>query len=264
MLYVCSSKKASKFDYLSMYLPNYFLKAFAAQSSWTVGWIWTMEIYGRNDNYRVIVGLSTMLFWALGFITAPGIVLLLPNWRACFFAMTTPTLLFVFYAWTIPESPLWLLHMGYEKEADAILIEIAEKNGSSEKLVKPDTILVDNENAVDTIPKYAQTQLDEADTGDDDGGCQVCFSLVAKPLIRKRTMILSFLFFVASFVYYGLSLNQSSVGGDQNQFLTFTLYGLMEIPALLFATGFLSYFGRRLPTMLLYLCAGKVVESWMT
>ena len=61
---------------------------------------------------------------------APGIVVLLPNWRACFFAMTSPTLLFVFYAWLIPESPLWLLHMGYEDEADAILVEIAEKNGT--------------------------------------------------------------------------------------------------------------------------------------
>ena len=77
------------------------------------------------------------------------------------------------------------------------------------------------------------------------------------PLIRKRTMILSFLFFVGSFVYYGLSLNQSSVGGDQNQFLTFTLYGVMEIPALLFAMLGLSYFGRRLPTVLLYSSAGK-------
>ena len=89
-----------------------------------------MEIYGENDRYRAILGMSTMLFWAVGFIVAPGIVMLLPNWRVCFFAMTCPTLLFASYAWTIPESPLWLLHMGYEDEADAILIEIAEINGT--------------------------------------------------------------------------------------------------------------------------------------
>ena len=86
--------------------------------------------------------------------------------------------------------------------------------------------------------------------------CDACCSLVTMPRTRLRTVILSCLFFVGSFVYYGLSLNQSSVGGDQNQFLTFTLYGLMEIPALLFAMISLSYFGRRSPTMLLYLCAG--------
>ena len=86
--------------------------------------------------------------------------------------------------------------------------------------------------------------------------CNACCSLIATSNIRLRTMILSFLFFVASFVYYGLSLNQSSVGGEENKFLTFTLYGIMEIPALIFAMITLLCFGRRLPIVFLYLSAG--------
>ena len=80
------------------------------------------------------IGLTSAQIWELFAKKSAEMLYLLPllltlsNCRACFFAMTSPTLLFVFYAWTIPESPMWLLQMGYENEADAILIEIAETN----------------------------------------------------------------------------------------------------------------------------------------
>ena len=199
-----------------------------------------MEIYGSNDKFRVIMGLSTLLFWAAGFIAAPVIVHLLQNWRICFLVMTSPTLFFIFYAWIIPESPLWLINKNRQNEADAILVEIAEKNG---QFISDDFINLNNL---------------EKSPNEEDESCNACCSLIATPRIRARTFILSFLFFVASFVYYGLSLNQSSVGGDDNQFLTFTLYGLMEIPALIFAIFSLSCFGRRTPTVLMFLLAGKL------
>ena len=198
-----------------------------------------MEIYGKNDKLRVILGLSTLLFWAAAFIAAPGIVIVLRNWRICFLVMTSPTLFFIFYIWLIPESPLWLINKGRLQEADVILLEIAKKNGES---------ISDDLMEINTNAKSIE-EIDE--------NCNACCSIVATPRIRARTLILSFLFFVASFVYYGLSLNQSSVGGDENQFLTFTLYGLMEIPALIFAIVSLSYLGRRLPTIILFLTAGE-------
>lgn len=222
---------------------NFFnFQAFAAQSSWTCSWIWTMEIYGTNDKYRVILGLSTLLFWAGAFMTAPGIVYLLPNWRHSFLFMSAPTLLFVFYIWIIPESPLWLINKGRFDEADAILKDVSETNGlffntsDDEKLT-----MADSENHVHES---------------DDCESSACCSLVTMPRIRNRTMIISFMFFVGSFVYYGLSLNSSSVGGDNNRFITFTLYGAMEIPAILFAMLSLSCLGRRLPLFFEFLLAG--------
>lgn len=196
-----------------------------------------MEIYGTNDKYRVILGLSTLLFWAGAFMSAPGIVYLLPNWRHSFLAMSTPTLLFVFYVWIIPESPLWLINKGRYEEADAILKEISDVNGLFFKATDDEKLtVIDHHEAIEES--------------------NACCSLVTMPRIRNRTMIISFMFFVASFVYYGLSLNSSSVGGDNNLFITFTLYGAMEIPAIIFAMLSLSCLGRRLPTLLEFLMAG--------
>jgi OCT family organic cation transporter-like MFS transporter 4/5 len=205
-----------------------------------------MECVGGNDKWRAVLGLSTLLFWAAGFISTAGIVYLLPNWRHSFLAMASPTLLFVFYAWLIPESPLWLIHKGRIEEAEVILAEVALKNGDV-----PST----------TLPGMARKEaeikkINQNNNEDDDGVIGAFWSLVATPNLRRRTFILSLAFFVASFLYYGLSLNSGSVGGDNNLFLTFTLYGVMEIPALLFAIVSLLTLGRRLPCVLLYLFAG--------
>ena len=217
-------------------------KAFSAQSSWTASWIWTMEIYGHNDKYRVILGLSTLLFWAAGFISSAGIAYLLPNWRIAFLAMSCPTLLFIAYIWIIPESPIWLISKGKDSEAEAILSQVAQRNGVEMPNLE--------------LHEAKTFEFETLDHPDQD--VNACCSLIATPRVRSRTIIMSFLFFVGSFVYYGLSLNSSGVGGDDNIFVTFTLYGLMEIPAIGFAILSLSSLGRRLPTVFLFLSAGDL------
>lgn len=81
-------------------------------------------------------------------------------------------------------------------------------------------------------------------------------SMVRTPRIRECTLIFVFTWFATSFTYYGLSLNSGEVGGSGNIFLTFSLYGLMEFPAVAFATAMVLCFGRRLPIMLLILVGG--------
>jgi len=89
---------------------------------------WTVEILG-NGKWRTIVGLSTLYFWAFGFVTISAIVYALPNWRWAFLAVSLPTVLFANYAYLIPESPMWLISQGHISQAQAILNEAATKNG---------------------------------------------------------------------------------------------------------------------------------------
>jgi hypothetical protein len=89
---------------------------------------WTVEILG-NGKWRTIVGLSTLYFWAIGFVTVSAIVYALPNWRWAFFAISLPTLLFLNYAYLIPESPMWLISQGLIVQAQRILNEAAVRNG---------------------------------------------------------------------------------------------------------------------------------------
>ena len=86
-----------------------------------------MEILG-NGKWRTIVGLSTLYFWAMGFVTVGAIVYALPNWRWAFLAISLPTLLFVNYAYLIPESPMWLISQGLLSEAQVILNQAALRN----------------------------------------------------------------------------------------------------------------------------------------
>ena len=210
-----------------------------------------MEIYGCNDKKRVIYGLSTLGCWAIGYVSTPGIVYLLPNWRIAFLAMSLPTLLFVFYLWVLPESPTWLIHKGRIEEAAAILEQVSLKNNLP---ILDESFIRKTEEASSSVHCSFENLEDQK--------CSAVFwSLFATPRLLMRTIILSFCFFVGSFLYYGLSLNSNSVGGNDNLFITFTLYGLMEVPAVAFVIVCLLALGRRLPTVLLYLFAGKTTKN---
>jgi len=76
-----------------------------------------------------VVGLSTLYFWAAGFVTVSAIVFALPNWRMAFLAMSLPTLAFINFSKVIPESPMWLISQGRIPEAQQILNEAASRNG---------------------------------------------------------------------------------------------------------------------------------------
>jgi hypothetical protein len=62
------------------------------------------------------------------------------------------------------------------------------------------------------------------------------------------------LFFVASMVFYGLSL--SAVAFSADPFIYMAIGGLMEVPAYTLTAPIIDYWGRRLPTSVSYLVCG--------
>ncbi|XP_041465548.1 solute carrier family 22 member 21-like [Lytechinus variegatus] len=67
--------------------------------------------------------------------------------------------------------------------------------------------------------------------------------LVRTRNLRKLTIIMVFVWFVNSVIYYGLSLNTDSLAGDP--YLNFFISGAVEVPAYFVAAGLVKWIGRR-------------------
>nr|XP_046273859.1 solute carrier family 22 member 13 isoform X2 [Scatophagus argus] len=155
---------------------------------------------------RMLAGIITDYAFGLGYTLLAGIAYLIRDWRKLQLAISAPGFLLIFYIWVLPQSARWLLAKDRKEEAIALLRKAALVNGR----VLPPTLQVEkilgggsqNHSAVD---------------------------LVRTPQMRKRAIILFYIWFVNVLVYYGLSLGVSRLG--TNLYLTQFVFGLIEIPA---------------------------------
>ncbi|XP_072167135.1 organic cation transporter protein-like [Diadema setosum] len=73
-------------------------------------------------------------------------------------------------------------------------------------------------------------------------------------LMRKLSIIMIFVWFVNSVIYYGLSLNTDSLVG--NPYLNFFISGAVEVPAYILAVLVVRWIGRRLPLCIFHIVGG--------
>uniref|UniRef100_A0A8D0AIP5 Si:dkey-166k12.1 n=1 Tax=Sander lucioperca TaxID=283035 RepID=A0A8D0AIP5_SANLU len=152
---------------------------------------------------RMLAGIFTDYAFGLGYMLLAGIAYLIRDWRKLQLAISAPGFLLIFYIWVIPQSARWLLANDRMEEAIALLRKAALVNGQ-------------------VLPAAVQIL---------DGGKRSysAMDLVRTPQMRKRTIILFYIWFVNVLVYYGLSLGVSKLG--TNLYLTQFVFGLIEIPA---------------------------------
>ncbi|XP_068189109.1 solute carrier family 22 member 6-B [Antennarius striatus] len=155
---------------------------------------------------RMLAGIITDYAFGLGYMLLAGIAYLIRDWRKLQLAISTPGFLLIFYIWVLPHSARWLLAKDRHEEAIALLRKAALVNGR----VLPPTLQVEKGEGEE---KQSNSQLD----------------LMRTPQMRKRAIILFYLWFVTVLVYYGLSLGVSRLG--TNLYLTQFVFGLIEIPA---------------------------------
>uniref|UniRef100_A0A667XAJ7 Si:dkey-166k12.1 n=1 Tax=Myripristis murdjan TaxID=586833 RepID=A0A667XAJ7_9TELE len=157
---------------------------------------------------RMLAGIITDYAFGLGYMLLAGVAYLIRDWRKLQLAISAPGFLFIFYIWVLPQSARWLLANDRREEAIVLLRKAALVNGR----VLPPTVQVEKcEMAGAGKQKY--TAMD----------------LVRTPQMRKRAIILFYIWFVNVLVYYGLSLGASRLG--TNLYLTQFVFGLVEIPA---------------------------------
>ncbi|XP_036409921.1 solute carrier family 22 member 13-like [Megalops cyprinoides] len=159
-------------------------------------------------------------FFAVGLMLLSGIAYGVRDWRTLQLVLSAPVLALGIYYWILPESARWLLTQGKQEEAKAVILKAAQAN--------------EREVPAGLLDKMEAEK--ETKTGN-------MLDLFRIPYLRKRALAMSYVWFVTSLVYYGLSLNVGNFGLDV--YLTQFIFGLAELPARLGCIPMLERFGRR-------------------
>ncbi|CAL8297776.1 unnamed protein product [Lota lota] len=156
---------------------------------------------------RALAGITTDFAFGFGYMLLAGLAYLIRDWRQLQLAISVPGFLLIFYVWVIPHSARWLLAQDRTEEAMVLLRKAALVNGCH----LPPTVQIDK--CLIGGKKQTYTAVD----------------LMRTPQLRKRALILFYMWFVNVLVYYGLSLGVSRLGTDV--YMTQFVFGLIEIPA---------------------------------
>ncbi|XP_068094729.1 solute carrier family 22 member 13-like [Hyperolius riggenbachi] len=186
-----------------------------------------------GSSHRAYATISTHVCFAVGLMVLAGLSYGIRNWRLLQIVCSAPPALLFFYFWILPESPRWLLTKGKNEKAKKFLQKAASvnKNKLSEELLAK-------------LQEEKQTR---------SGNMMDLFRIRS---LRRVTLLMSFVWFVNSLVYYGLSLNVGSFGLDI--YLTQLIFGAVEIPARLGSMFVVQLLGRKPSQSLCLLLGGTV------
>ncbi|XP_071987460.1 solute carrier family 22 member 15-like isoform X1 [Engystomops pustulosus] len=201
------------FGYLTALAPSY--EVFAVSRFFVgimnggmslVAFVLTQEYVGKS--YWALTGSLTNLTFAVGIAVYALLGFYIRNWRILAFVANSPGVLFFLLSFLLPESPRWLYSRRYTAEAEAVLHRIACGNGKE-------------------IPSIKLKECNA--TPGTAGSARSVFDLVRYGVLLWRTVILMYIWYVCSLVYYGLTLNAGELKG--NLYVNVALYGLVEVPA---------------------------------
>ncbi|XP_034561799.1 LOW QUALITY PROTEIN: solute carrier family 22 member 13-like [Notolabrus celidotus] len=157
----------------------------------------------------------------LGLMILSGTAYLIRNWRILQFVLFSPLVIVVgIFYWVLPESARWLITQGKKEEAIKEVRRAAKVNGRK-------------------VPEDLLHKMEVEDTAK-KGTMLDIFRL---SYLRKRALIMSYVWFGTSLMYYGLSLNVGNFGLDI--YLTQFIFGLVELPARLGSLPLIQHFGRK-------------------
>ncbi|XP_015721705.1 solute carrier family 22 member 15-like isoform X3 [Coturnix japonica] len=188
---------------------------------------------GRKPVY--ISGSLTNMTFAVGIAVFALLGYYVREWRYLALVSNTLGVIFFLLSFMLPESPRWLYSQGKTAEAEDVMQYIALGNGKERLNLK-------------LKPSAGALRKDESPPG--------ILHLIKHPVLRWRTVVLMYIWYVCSFVYYGLTLNAGELGG--NLYLNVALYGLVEVPAFPLCMFFIekSWSGRRKTMMWFLVFAG--------
>jgi MFS family permease len=179
---------------------------------------------------REVCGNIVQSMFTAGLLLLCCLALTIKNWRNLITVVSLLGLSVTSIFWRhIPESPRWLLIQGQTKECELQLKSIAKINGRPEC----DIHLNNSETHATKLVGKAQQ------------GSEGALDLFRNVIMRKRMIIMLYYWFVASAVYYGLSMN-ARIG--PNIYVTFFGATIVEFPGYVASSYFLRKLGRRKST----------------
>lgn len=182
------------------------------------------------------------MFYTLGLILLSGIAYLVRDWRQLALVTSLPFCIYYFYWFFLPESPRWLLAKGRLEEALNILEKLAKVNGKE----LPESF----KQKLKQLMMMKRTQSEEARLQKSHSA----FSLCKTPNMRLKTILITLNWFANEMVYVGLSYYGPSLGS--NQYVSFFLASVVEIPSYLACWVIMDRWGRRWPLCLAMVLSG--------
>ncbi|GFR15268.1 solute carrier family 22 member 3 [Trichonephila clavata] len=193
----------------SMFITLRFFQAFGRAGITTTGYVLIREIVGSE--HQTMMGLAIQGGWSIGFVTLVGVAWFFRNWFWLQLVIAVSFIPIVFAFGIISESPRWLLTRGKTTKLERLLTKAAAING---RKVKDDEIkgftLLNNKRENEN--KHSATLLE----------------VLRMPKMRKRLLIMIYVWIVNVSLYYAFSYNISDLAG--NIYLNFFIAGLVEFP----------------------------------
>lgn len=225
---------------MATFAPNYplcvvgrFVLGLGSSGCFLCAYVLVMEFVGPK--FRTVIGCALQISLSVGFMLQPLISSLVRHDVKYQLAALSPSFIFLTYFYFIPESPRWLVVAGRKSKAEMLLRKICSVNGRE----FPDSI-----------------DLDVVENDDEEYKQRNCLALLKTPRMRIRTVVISFLWFSCSLMYYAMSLNTGSLSGDI--FVNTVISGAVEIPSLVVCVFLLGWriTGRRLSCSISFIGAG--------
>lgn len=227
------------FGYMTAMAPSY--EVFAA-SRLLVGlmnggigvvcFVLAQEYVGKP--YWAMTGTLTSLCFAVGIALFAALGYMIQPWRSLATAANSFGVLSFLLSLTLPESPRWLYCQGQTERAEQVLHHMALRNGNTVTNLMLQRVAA----AKVSSPTRRQPGL---------------LQLVLHPVLRIRTVVLMYVWYSCSLVYYGLTLGAGDSSGSR--YMSVAMYGLVEVPAYPLCMYFINkhWAGRR-KSMSSFLC----------
>ncbi|XP_028407608.1 organic cation transporter protein-like isoform X1 [Dendronephthya gigantea] len=202
------------------------------------GYILIIELFALK--YRSRVGTIQTTFWPVGVMFLALIAFLIQDWRYIQLFITLATILQISLIWLQPESFRWLITQKKFDKAEQVVTRIVKFNNLEfPREIFDDVVEKSKTEKITVVKKY--TIIDT----------------FRYRVLRKRSIILAWIWFSISVGYYGVSLNISSLAG--NKYLNFFIGGTLELIPYFLTVFITERFGRRKP-LCTYLMIGAVMN----
>ncbi|KAH1017518.1 organic cation transporter protein isoform X2 [Dendroctonus ponderosae] len=247
---------------LQVFAPEYitfvvlvFVNALGTAGVYPLAFILGVEMVGKSK--REITGMVLNYFYAVGEALVALFAWISRDWKELQLIVSAPSIVFIGYYCIIPESVRWLMANSRNQRAKLVIMKVAKINRVklSEGLLK-------------AFPDEQENQ--ETDYNPKDRMLPIIRQMLRSRTLIIRFSIMYFIWAVNAFIYYGLSINATSLSG--NKYINFALVSLVEIPGYSLAWICIQRLGRKLSLVLSLLLCGitctltifisKVASNW--
>ncbi|CAB3407895.1 unnamed protein product [Caenorhabditis bovis] len=231
VLVICGTANAFAPDVESFMILRFFT-GLPFPALFQIPFIICMEFMGSSG--RIFSGLMISLFFGAAMALLGIVAMFIRRWRQLTFVCNAPfAALFVYYFF-LPESPRWSVSVGKWENAKAQLKRIASLNGKSD---------VDVDGLVEELKRHHHLAESQNNNDDEEKTSHNICDLFKTPNLRKKTLLVTYIWVMNAIIYNGLTLNVSNLPVDD--YWSFIINGAVELPGYFMVWPLLQCVGRR-------------------